>query len=96
MENNSQICCEGYKNLKFILKQGKIKMLHNDDPVAYIINICFSVRKYMYRLLGCMYYSTLNLLLWRSLSYRNQSIDLQSRSMDWFLYDRELRHERVK
>ena len=51
MEDNSQICCEGYKNLKSILKQGKIKMLHSDDPVAYIINICFSVRKYMYRLL---------------------------------------------
>ena len=35
--------------------------------------------------------------LWRrSLSYRNQSIDLQSKSMDWFLYDNSLRHERVK
>ena len=32
----------------------------------------------------------------RSLSYKNQSIDLQSKSMDWFLYDRKLRHERVK
>ena len=31
----------------------------------------------------------------RSLSYRNQSIDLQSKSMDWFLYDSDLRHERV-
>ena len=31
-----------------------------------------------------------------SLSYRNQSIDLQSKSVDWFLYDRDLRHERVK
>ena len=30
------------------------------------------------------------------LSYRNQSIDLQSKSMDWFLYDNSLRHERVK
>ena len=36
-------------------------------------------------------------LSWRRpLSYRNQSIDLQSKSMDWFLYDRGLRHERVK
>ena len=36
-------------------------------------------------------------LSWRRpLSYRNQSIDLQSKSMDWFLYDRDLRHERVK
>ena len=30
------------------------------------------------------------------LSYRNQSIDLLSKSMDRFLYDRGLRHERVK
>ena len=34
-------------------------------------------------------------LSWRGpLSYRNQSIDLQSKSMDWFLYDRKLHHER--
>ena len=32
----------------------------------------------------------------RSLSYRNKSIDLQSKSMDWFLYDGDLRHERAK
>ena len=32
----------------------------------------------------------------RSLSYRNQSIDFQSKSMNWFLYDRDLCHERVK
>ena len=33
---------------------------------------------------------------WRSLSYRNQPIDLQSKSMNWFLYDKDIRHERVK
>ena len=33
---------------------------------------------------------------WSSLLYRNQSIDLLCKSMDWFLYDRGLRHERVK
>ena len=32
----------------------------------------------------------------RSLSYRNQSIDLCRKSMDWFLYDRDLRHQRAK
>ena len=37
----------------------------------------------------------LTLSWWRSLSYRNQSIDLQSKSVDWFLYDRDLRHEKV-
>ena len=36
-------------------------------------------------------------LSWRRpLSYRNQSIDLLCKSMDWFLYDKILRHERVK
>ena len=25
-----------------------------------------------------------------------QSINLQGKSMDWFLYDRDLRHKRVK
>ena len=36
-------------------------------------------------------------LSWRRpLSYRNQSIDLLRKSMDWFLYGNDLRHERVK
>ena len=35
-------------------------------------------------------------LSWRGpLSYRNQSIDLLRKSMDWFLYDNGLCHERV-
>ena len=33
-------------------------------------------------------------LSYRNQSYRNQSIDLQSKSMDWFLYDNGLRHEK--
>ena len=36
-------------------------------------------------------------LSWRRpISYRNQSIDLLCKSVDWFLYDIGLRHERVK
>ena len=38
----------------------------------------------------------LSLSRWRSISYRNQSIDLQSKSMDWFLYDIGLRRGKVK
>ena len=38
----------------------------------------------------------LTLSWWRPISYRNQSIDLPCKSMDWFLYDIGLRHERVK
>ena len=34
---------------------------------------------------------------WRSsVPYRNQSIDLWSKLINWFLYHRDLRHERVK
>ena len=35
-------------------------------------------------------------ILRRSLSYRNQPIDSESKSVDWFLHDMDLRHERVK
>ena len=38
----------------------------------------------------------LNSLMMEALSYRNQSFDMQIKSMDWFLYDRNLRHERAK
>ena len=38
----------------------------------------------------------LTLSSWGPLSYRNRFIDLQSKSMDWFLYHRDFRHERVK
>ena len=39
----------------------------------------------------------LTLFSWRrSLSYKNQSTNLFCKSMDWFLYYREFRHERVK
>ena len=37
----------------------------------------------------------LNLSWRRPLSYRNESIDLRSKLMDWFLYDKGLHHERV-
>ena len=41
-------------------------------------------------------YVFLTLSWWGPLSYRNQSIDLLWKSMDWFLYHNGLRHERVK
>ena len=45
-----------------------------------------------------IYLESFNLTLsWRRpLSYRNQFIDLLRKSIDWFLYDNSLRHERVK
>ena len=38
----------------------------------------------------------INSFMTKSLLYRNQSNNLLCKSMDWFLYDRDLRHERVK
>ena len=50
----------------------------------------------------CCYFARCFLCVWqltlswqRPRSYRNQSIDLQSKSRDWFLYHRDLRYERV-
>ena len=40
--------------------------------------------------------SVLTLSWHRSLPHRNPPIDLQSKSMDWFLYDMDLHHEKVK
>ena len=43
-------------------------------------------------------FSTITLTLSRRifLSYKNQSIDLQFKTLAYFLYDRDLRHERVE
>ena len=73
--------------------------------IALYSQVCFHLvwSSYLY-LIGCrsnfwvfnglLFYLTLS---WRRpLSYRNQSIDLLSKSMDWFLYDNGLLHERVK
>ena len=43
------------------------------------------------------FFTVFSTLSWRRpLAYRNQSIDLLSKSMDWFLYDNGFRHKRVK
>ena len=44
--------------------------------------------------LSCLL-SCLTLLWWRSLSHRNKSINLLCKSMDWFLHDRDICHERI-
>ena len=42
------------------------------------------------------FFTSLTLSRPRLISYRNQSIDLLCKSMDWLLYDIDLRRERVK
>ena len=39
---------------------------------------------------------TINSLVMEPLSFKHQSIDLWCKSMGWFLYDIDYRHERVK
>ena len=51
---------------------------------------------YNYGSWRCYQQRPLTLSCRRSLSYRNQSIDLLRKSMDWFLYDNGLHHEWVK
>ena len=60
----------------------------------YVLKQNLSYRFVYGRMIFC-YHQELTRSWRRSLSYRNQSIDLQNRSMDWFLYDRGLRHKRV-
>ena len=63
-----------------------------------VISSIILMRKYSCKFIRCDIVRTLKLLLtlsWRrSLSYRNQSIDLLYKSMDWFPYDRDLCHKR--
>ena len=59
-------------------------------------NVSTIYLRYLIYLVGTARQRELTLSFRRSLSYRNQSIDLQSISMDWFLYDRDLYHEKVK
>ena len=52
--------------------------------------------RFVYYVLPQSKLASLTLSCQRPLSYRNQSIDFLRKSMDWFLYDNGLRHERVK
>ena len=71
----------------------------NNTPTTPITNIRRIVKQQYFHKTVCK-----NLELWpiltlsrpMSLSHTNQSIDLHNKSMDWFLYDRKIRHEKVK
>ena len=76
-----------------LLKQSKIKTKHT-------MHFCFTQKKKKKKkkkiLLNETTSSDLTLSWRRPLSYMNQFIGLKSKSMDCFLYDRGLLHERVK
>ena len=59
------------------------------NPVAIIPCMAFEEKYFQ------LFLILLTLSRRRYLSYRNQSIDLQSKSIGWFLYDRDLRHEKL-
>ena len=72
------------KSYKFWLKPFKVSY----GNIGYLMKFNF-VSLYCHNL-------KLSISRRRPLAYRNESIDLQSKSMDWFLYDNGLRHGRVK
>ena len=55
---------------------------------------CFIIREYTSRWIHTSN-KALTLSWRRFLSYKNQSIDLLCKLMEWFLYDKDIRHERV-
>ena len=74
----------------------KIRLLRQGSEYAYvnnvsILNIVLSNIFSRQFCLQSIFLRILTVSLRRSLSYRNRFIDLQSKSMDWFLYDRDLR-----
>ena len=77
----------------------KFRMLISFNLLGDKLPSCFYILKtkmfvFFWKILK--YDDSLTLSWRRPLSCRNQSIDLQIKSMDWFLYDKGLRHERVK
>ena len=90
-------------NLRFFYElKHKVRLSKTVWDFAFSILFCFS-----YYFLFCFYILIqqnawthglfdFNSFMTEAVSYRNQSIDLLLKSLDWFLYDNGLRHERVK
>ena len=55
-------------------------------------SIFLNFREYVELNIFLHFFPILTLSWWRPLSYKNQSTDLQSKAMEWFLYDNGLRH----
>ena len=61
------------------------------------LSILFIIQIFPYNFFESFLSPTISTLSWRrSILYRNQSIDLLCKLTDWFLYDRDYHHERVK
>ena len=80
---------KGHKISGFVTISGVIETVNGCDVNWSSVFFCWPC--------SCISLWEVLTLSWqRSLWYRNQSIDLFYKSMDWFLYDRDLRHDRVK
>ena len=79
--------CEIFKN-RYFIKQLRWVLIKQQN--------IYTTNSRLISLMPCWMSSKLTLSWQRPLSYRNQSIDLFCKSKDWFLYDKDLRHERVK
>ena len=77
-----------------IIRNLNVHKAHDHDDIGHHDHGNISIR--MIKICDKSVLKPLTLSWWTPLSYRNQSIDLQSKSMDWLLYDNGLRHERVK
>ena len=67
---------------------GRVYATNHGDQFSYCINILLEVT-------SALGMTILPFHDGRQLSYRNQSIDLLRKLMDWFLYDNGRRHGRV-
>ena len=73
-------------NMLFYLTRNSHQYFSEDGDLTPNFSLNFALSQKM----------LLTLSWWRLISYRKQSVDMRSRSMDWFLYDIGLHHERVK
>ena len=81
------IIVNGFQSLTIITKRSVLDVAAALDPPLVSLE---------YTILRLIYLASLTLSGRRPLSYRNQSIDLLHKLIDWFLYDNGLRHERIK
>ena len=92
------------KQPQFVKVESKVmKLLSINHVIVPWINQQYFASNIIKTLLGSHLYFKNNENIYlltlsrrRFLSYRNQSIDLQFKSADWFLYDRDVRRERVQ
>ena len=78
------------------IKKFKIVFLCKFPPASWISCSYSGILAANFRAADKNIFHRLTLSWGRPISYRNQSIDLRSKSVDWFLYDIGVRHERVK